>query len=98
MNCNNTLSYFVISLENEQLFIKNTKILKIVLFSLINNKMRLERNPTVQLITSSLLRGGGGGSLGLFRWGCATGTLEPLAYSRASSSEFCYPIIIITLI
>ena len=61
MNCNNTLSYFVISLENEQLFIKNTKILKIVLFSLINNKMRLERNPTVQLITSSLLRGGGGG-------------------------------------
>ena len=63
MNCNNTLSYFVISLENEQLFIKNTKILKIVLFSLINNKMRLERNPTVQLITSSLLRGGGGGGL-----------------------------------
>ena len=93
MNCNNTLSYFVISLENEQLFIKNTKILKIVLFSLINNKMRLERNPTVQLITSSLLRGGGGGCLGLFRWGCAAGTLEPLAYSRASSSEFCYPIL-----
>ena len=65
MNCNNTLSYSVISLENEQLFIKNTKILKIVLLSLINNKMRQERNPTVQLITSSLLRGGGG-SLGRF--------------------------------
>ena len=26
-------------------------------------------------------------------WGCATGTLEPLAYTRASSAEFCYPIL-----
>ena len=33
----------------------------------------------------------GGG--GLFGWGCATGILEPLAYTRASSSEFCYPIL-----
>ena len=32
-----------------------------------------------------------GGTLGLFGWGCAAGTLEPLAYTRASSSEFCYP-------
>ena len=54
------LSYFVISLENEQLFTKNTKILKIVMFSLIHNEMRLDRNPTVQLMTSSLLPGGGG--------------------------------------
>ena len=38
-------------------------------------------------------RGGGGTSLGLFGWGCAAGTLEPLAYTRASSSEFCYPIL-----
>ena len=37
--------------------------------------------------------GGGGGTLGLFRWGCAAETLEPLAYTRASSSEFCYPIL-----
>ena len=36
---------------------------------------------------------GGGGTLGLFGWGCAAGTLEPLAYTRASSSEFCYPIL-----
>ena len=35
----------------------------------------------------------GGGNLGIFGWGCATGTLEPLAYTRASSSEFCYPIL-----
>ena len=34
-----------------------------------------------------------GGTLGIFGWGCATGTLEPLAYTRASSSEFCYPIL-----
>ena len=41
-------------------------------------------------------RGGGGvgwGTLGMFGWGCATGTLEPLAYTRASSSKFCYPIL-----
>ena len=48
MNCNNTLSYFVISLENEQLFTKNT---------LIHKEMRLDRNPTMQLIMSSLLTG-----------------------------------------
>ena len=70
------LSYFVISLENEQLFTKNTKILKIVMFSLIHNE-RLDRNPTVQLMTSSLLPGGG--ALGLFGWGCAAGTLERLS-------------------
>ena len=71
------LSYFVISLENEQLFTKNTKILKIVMFSLIHNEMRLDRNPTVQVMTSSLLPGGG--SLRLFGWGCAAGTLERLS-------------------
>ena len=32
-------------------------------------------------------------TLGIFGWGCAAGTLEPLAYTRASSSEFCYPIL-----
>ena len=37
--------------------------------------------------------GGGGDTLGLFGWGCAAGTLDPLAYTRASSSEFCYPIL-----
>ena len=31
---------------------------------------------------------GGGGVI--FGWGCA---LEPLVYTRASSSEFCYPIL-----
>ena len=36
----------------------------------------------------------GGGTLGISGWGCAAGTLEPLAYTRAtcSSAEFCYPI------
>ena len=40
-------------------------------------------------------RGGGGwgGTLGISRWGCAAGTLEPLTYTRASSAEFCYPIV-----
>ena len=36
---------------------------------------------------------GGGGTLGIFGWGCAAGTLEPLTYTRASSAEFCYPIL-----
>ena len=69
------LSYFVISLENEQLFIKNTKILKIVMFSLIHNEMRLDRNPTVQLMTSSLLPGGGVFRtfwVGMCRWDSGT--------------------------
>ena len=30
--------------------------------------------------------GGGGGTLGIFGWGCAAETLEPLAYTRASFS------------
>ena len=34
-----------------------------------------------------------GGTLGIFGWGCVAGTLKPLAYIRARSSEFCYPIL-----
>ena len=34
---------------------------------------------------------GGGGSLVIFEWGCAAGTLAPLVYTRACSREFCYP-------
>ena len=36
---------------------------------------------------------GGGGTSGISGWGCAAGTLEPLAYTRASSAKFCYPIL-----
>ena len=36
---------------------------------------------------------GGGGTLGFSGWGCAAGTLEPLTYTRASSAEFCHPIL-----
>ena len=35
----------------------------------------------------------GGGTSVISGWGCAAGTLEPLAYTRASSAEFCYPIL-----
>ena len=31
--------------------------------------------------------------LGISAWGCAAGTLDPLTYTRASSAEFCYPIL-----
>ena len=37
--------------------------------------------------------GGGGVTLGILGRGCAAGTMEPLAYTRASSAEFCYPIL-----
>ena len=39
--------------------------------------------------------GGGGGTLGIVGRGCAAGTMEPLAYTRASSAEFCFPILTI---
>ena len=39
---------------------------------------------------------GRGGTLRNFGWGCAAGTLELLAYTRASSSEFHYPILDLT--
>ena len=35
-----------------------------------------------------------GGTLGIFGWGCAAGTLEPLAYTRATSAEFFYPLLL----
>ena len=35
----------------------------------------------------------GGGDLGISGWECDAGTLEPLTYTRASSAEFCYPIL-----
>ena len=35
----------------------------------------------------------GGGTLGISGWGCAAGTLGPLTYTRASSAEFCYPVL-----
>ena len=35
----------------------------------------------------------GGGTLGISGWGCAAGTLEALTYTRASSAEFCYPML-----
>ena len=38
-------------------------------------------------------KGGGAGTFGLFEWGCAARTLETLAYTRASLSEFYYPIL-----
>ena len=38
--------------------------------------------------------GGGVGTLGLFGWRCVTGTMEPLAYTRATSAEFSYPTLI----
>ena len=58
----------------------------------------IHKNPTnvFYLSPTSLLEGGGGGgTLGMFWWECAAGTLEPLAHTRASSAEFWYSIAIL---
>jgi len=48
---------------------------------------------TGQAIFYSSTPEGGGGTLGISGWGCAAGTLEALTYTRASSAEFCYPML-----
>ena len=47
-------------------------------------------------VPSEKLRPRGQATLRLFVWGCAAGTMEPLAYTRASSSQFCHPILDLT--
>ena len=56
--------------------------------------------PFPEIEVEALLKGlyltcppGGGRTLGISGWGCAAGTLEPLTHTRASSAEFCYPIL-----
>jgi len=51
------------------------------------------RAPIQSVFESWRLVGYPGGTLGISGWGCAAGTLEPLAYTRASLAEFCYPIL-----
>ena len=49
-------------------------------------------NPTCNFGSNS----GAGGVLetwAISGWGCAAGILEPLTYTRASSTEFCYPLL-----
>ena len=38
----------------------------------------------------------GGGSLEILVWECASGTSEPLVYTRPISAEFCYPLLELT--
>jgi len=45
------------------------------------------------IMNEALYNPGGGGTLGISGWGWAAGTLEPLVYTRASSAEFCWPIL-----
>ena len=56
------------------------------------NDMSSQRSETLSF-PDRMPGGGGGGTLGISGWGCAAGTLEPLAYTRASSAEFCYPVL-----
>ena len=45
----------------------------------------------ILMLCERSLNPGEGGTLGIFGWRCAAGTLKPLGFTRASSSEFCYP-------
>ena len=69
------------------------------IFQLSKKYLKMDRGYPHTLIKKLLFwlmspaRGGGGGTLGISGWGCAAGTLEPLTYTRASSAEFCYPIL-----
>ena len=40
---------------------------------------------------------GGRGTLEISGWGCAAGTLETIAYARASSAEFLLPCVLFKL-
>ena len=55
------------------------------------NRQKTLRRTTFAVVLITQARAGG--TLGIFGWGCAAGTLEPLTYTRASSAEFCYPIL-----
>ena len=68
------------------LFVSHSKILHNCLQFLLGVKMAPRE-------TENNAYAPGGGTLGISRWGCAAGTLEPLTYTRASSAEFCYPIL-----
>ena len=45
----------------------------------------------ILMLCERSLNPGEGGTLGIFGWRCAAETLKPLGFTRASSSEFCYP-------
>ena len=47
----------------------------------------------ILMLCERSLNPGEGGTLGIFGWRCAAETLKPLGFTRASSSEFCYPIL-----
>ena len=53
------------------------------LFSLLQLEVSLEH----RLVVGGELFHGGGGTLGLFGWGCASGTLEPLAYTYTRAAQ-----------
>ena len=56
-------------------------------------RSRRESRVSQEWLAQVKVRAPGGGTLGISGWGCAAGTLEPLTYTRASSAEFCYPIL-----
>ena len=53
------------------------------LFSLLQLEVSLEH----RLVAVGELFNGGGGTLGFFGWICASGTLEPLAYTHTRAAQ-----------
>ena len=66
---------------------------KVYLRSVLQEKLCFQQNRVCLIRSPKASPSPGGGTLGISGWGCAAGTLDPLAYTRASSAEFCYPIL-----
>ena len=71
-----------VAVSSAELQYSNHREMQAMVFSRARLRVRLSWRP-----------GGGGGTLGISGWGCAAGGLEPLTLTRASSAEFCYPIL-----
>ena len=55
-----------------------------VIFAACGEQVRVGYGRNEEARTQPGTRGGGGGTLGIYWWRCAAGTLEPLTYTRAS--------------
>ena len=65
------------------------RISPVALFSQNSAEVQKVRSDDVQVYRNSYIPGGG--TLYIFRWGCAAGTMKPLPYTRPRSADFVTP-------
>ena len=83
LQCYRTRNASQVSLKYTCFYLWSVRIVSGLIFRISTETVRSDREKTP----------GGEGTLGISGWGCAAGTLEPLTYTRASSAEFCYPVL-----